>query len=222
MNKASKKRLMVAGLVIVVVAAVLFAVLGSGGVATSLTVAQAASGDYDGKKVQVSGAVVQDSYTSSGASAVFSIADDDGAQLEVVYSGAMPATFGNGVTAICTGVVTGSTMTCNEMVTKCPSKYESAEGSLTVASIVANPAAYVGADVKLAGYVVEGSIAGIDADERFSVTSQGSTLAVSYDGALPDGLEDGSAVIVSGALDEGGALFVATDVALDASVSSQS
>jgi cytochrome c-type biogenesis protein CcmE len=201
---------------------VLFAVLGSGGVATSLTVAQAASGDYDGKKVQVSGAVVQDSYTSSGASAVFSIADDDGAQLEVVYSGAMPATFGNGVTAICTGVVTGSTMTCNEMVTKCPSKYESAEGSLTVASIVANPAAYVGADVKLAGSVVAGSIAGIDADERFSVTSQGSTLAVSYDGALPDGLEDGSAVIVSGTLDEGGALFVATDVALDASVSSQS
>jgi cytochrome c-type biogenesis protein CcmE len=220
MNKAAKKRLVVVGLVVVVVAVVLFAVLGSGGVATSLSVAQAASGDYDGKKVQVSGVVVQDSYESAGTSAVFRIADADeaGVELEVSYSGSMPATFGNGVTAICTGVVQDGSMTSNEMVTKCPSKYESAEGSLTVATLMASPGTYEGVEVKLAGYVVEGSLAGIDATERFSLTSQGSTVAVAYDGALPDGMDDGSAVVVGGKLVDG--VFEATDVALDAGVQS--
>lgn len=223
MNKAAKKRLVIVGLVIAMVAVALFAVLGSGGAATALTVSEAVSGDYDGKKVQVSGAVVQDSYTSEGTSAVFEIVDDDdpSATLEVTYGGAMPATFGNGVTAICTGVVEDGGLTCSELITKCPSKYESAEGSITVATLLSNAGAYTGTEVKLAGYVTAGTIAGIDADVRFTVNSQGSSVDVAYDGALPDGLEDGSAVVVTGVLAEGGELFEATDVALDSSVEAQ-
>ncbi len=224
MNKAAKKRLVIVGLVIAMVAVALFAVLGSGGAATALSVSEAVSGDYDGKKVQVSGAVVQDSYTSEGTSAVFEIVDDDdpSATLEVTYGGAMPATFGNGVTAICTGVVEDGGLTCSELITKCPSKYESAEGSITVATLLSNAGAYTGTEVKLAGYVTAGTIAGIDADVRFTVNSQGSSVDVAYDGALPDGLEDGSAVVVTGVLAEGGELFEATDVALDSSVEAQS
>ncbi len=224
MNKAAKKRLVIVGLVIAMVAVALFAVLGSGGAATALSVSEAVSGDYDGKKVQVSGAVVQDSYTSEGTSAVFEIVDDDdpSATLEVTYGGAMPATFGNGVTAICTGVVEDGGLTCSELITKCPSKYESAEGSITVATLLSNAGAYTGTEVKLAGYVTAGTIAGIDADVRFTVNSQGSSVDVAYDGALPDGLEDGSAVVVTGVLAEGGELFEAADVALDSSVEAQS
>ena len=224
MNKAAKKRLVIVGLVIAMVAVALFAVLGSGGAATALSVSEAVSGDYDGKKVQVSGAVVQDSYTSEGTSAVFEIVDDDdpSATLEVTYGGAMPATFGNGVTAICTGVVEDGGLACSELITKCPSKYESAEGSITVATLLSNAGAYTGTEVKLAGYVTAGTIAGIDADVRFTVNSQGSSVDVAYDGALPDGLEDGSAVVVTGVLAEGGELFEATDVALDSSVEAQS
>lgn len=223
MNKAAKKRLMIVGLIVVAVAAVLFAVVGSGGAATSLTVAQAASGDYEGKKVQVSGAVVNDSYRTEGTAAVFEIADADnaGATLTVAFTGAMPATFGNGVTAICTGIVQDGAMSCNELVTKCPSKYESAEGSVTASTLVANPAAYVGVQVKLAGYVSAGTIAGIDAPVRFEVNSQGSALGVAFDGALPEEMGDGSAVVVTGALAEDGSTFEATEVALDASVAAR-
>ena len=220
MNKAAKKRLMIVGLIIVMVAVVMFAALGSGGMATSLSVAQAASGDYEGKKVQVSGVVVQDSYTSEGSSALFQIVDDTDASavLSVSYDGAMPATFGNGVTAICTGVLEGDTLACSELVTKCPSKYESAEGAVTVSMLAANPGAYVGAEVKLAGYVTEGTIADIDAAVRFTVNSQGSSIDVAYSGALPEGMKDGSAVVVTGALAEGGKVFEAADVALDSAV----
>lgn len=223
MNKAAKKRLVIVGLIIAVVAAVLFAVVGSGGAASSLSVAQAATGEYNGKKVQVAGAVVNDSYATEGSAAVFKIADDSdpNATLDVVYTGTMPATFGNGVTAICTGVLQDGTLTCNTLVTKCPSKYESAEGAVTASTLVANAGAYVGVDVKLAGYVTAGTIAGIDAPVRFVVNSQGSSLDVAYDGALPDGMEDGSAVIVTGSLAEGGKVFNAVDVALDAGVQAQ-
>lgn len=223
MNKAAKKRLVIVGLVIVVVAVVLFAVLGSGSTATALTVSQAVSGDYEGKKVQVSGAVVQDSYTSEGSTAVFQIVDDSDSSvtLTVSYEGAMPATFGNGVTAICTGVIENGAMVCSELITKCPSKYESAEGSVTVSTLLSDAAAYAGTEIKLAGYVTAGTIADIDADVRFTVNSQGSSIDVAYDGALPDGFEDGSAVVVTGTLTEDGTLFEATDVALDSAIESQ-
>ena len=75
----------------------------------------------------------------------------------MTYDGALPATFGNAaVTAICTGTVTGDTLVCTEMLTKCPSKYESAEGALTVETLLANSSAYIGTEVSLAGYVTEG------------------------------------------------------------------
>ncbi len=224
MNQAAKKRLVVVGLVIVAVAIAMFAVLGSGAAAATLTVDQAVSGDYEGKKIKVSGPVVKDSYTTEGATCVFRIASDQEgstSELEVTYGKGMPSSFGTGVTAICTGTMENGVLQCSELATKCPSKYESAEGSVTCAAIVAAPASYVGVEVKLAGYVTAGTIADATSDVRFVVNSQGSSLNVRYTDALPDGMEDGSAVVVSGALDEDGETFVATDVAIDASVASE-
>lgn len=225
MNKAAKKRLVLSGIVVLAVALALLAVIGSGSAAAALTVDQALSGDYDGKKVQVSGTVVQDSYAAEGSTAVFSIAGEDSdassGVLRVRYSGAMPASFGTGVTAICTGTLSEDGLACSELVTKCPSKYESAEGAVTVSTLVANAGAYEGVEVKLAGYVTAGTIADIGSDVRFSVNSQGSSIGVSFDGALPDGMQDGSAVVVTGSLAAGGQVFDAADVALDSAVGPQ-
>lgn len=222
MNSQAKKRLTLVGLIVVVVALVLFAVLGASGTARSLTVAEAAAGEYDGKKVQVSGTVVDDSYVTEGTTAVFEIYDEDdpSATLAVRYDGALPSSFGNGVTAICTGTVEGGTLTCTELVTKCPSKYESAEGAVTVETLVNNASAYADTEVKVAGYVTEGTLADVSADVRFNLNSQGSSIDVVYDGALPDGCEEGTAVVVTGTVSEDGTTFTASDVAVNASVSS--
>lgn len=220
MNNAAKRRLTLVGLIVVVVAVVLFVVLGSGSNAKAMSVQDAASGHYEGKKVQVSGAIVDDSYVTEGLNTTFSISDeeDPGQTLAVSYQGALPATFGNGVIAICTGTLSGGRLDASEMVTKCPSKYESAEGALTVDLLLKNISTYAGADVKLAGYITQDSLADATADVRFNLNSQGSSIDVEYPGALPDGATDGSAVVVSGALSSDGSRFVATDVALDSGV----
>ena len=229
MNSKAKKRLTIVGGIVVIVAVILFVVLGSGGTAKALSVADAASGTYDGKKVQVSGQVVKDSYRTEGTEAVFSVTDGDGSssELEVRYGGALPSSFGNGVTAICTGTVRGGTLaastlvTASTMVTKCPSKYESAEGAVTADALTSNVSAYAGQEVKLAGYVTPGSIADVSADVRFNVNSQGGNVDVAFDGALPDGMGDGIAVVVTGKLSEDGSRFEASDVSVDASVANQ-
>ena len=223
MNSKAKKRLTIVGGIVVIVAIVLFVVLGSGGAAKALTVTDAASGSYDGKKVQVSGQVVKDSYHTEGSEAVFAVTDGDGsdATLDVRYGGALPSSFGNGVTAICTGTVKDGTLTASTMVTKCPSKYESAEGAVTADVLTSNVSAYAGQEVKLAGYVTSGSIADVNADVRFNVNSQGGNVDVAFDGALPDGMGDGIAVVVTGKLSEDGSRFEASDVSVDASVANQ-
>lgn len=112
MNKKAKRRLVVVGGIVVIAMLVIVAVAGSGGAASSLSIGDVLAGGYEGKKVQVSGSVVADSLTSEGSTAVFKIAPEgDGAaagELEVEYDGALPATFGTGVVAICTGTVEGA------------------------------------------------------------------------------------------------------------------
>lgn len=220
MNTSAKRRLTLVGLVIVVVAIVLFVVLGSGSTAKALSVGEAASGSYDGKNVQVSGLVVDNSYTTEGSETTFKVADenDESATLQVTYTGALPATFGNGITAICTGKVKDGTLTASTMVTKCPSKYESAEGALTVGIMLQNKSVYEGVDLKVAGYVTEGTLADATADVRFNLNSQGEGIDVVYDGALPDDVQDGTAVVVSGKLSKDGTQLIATDVAIDSDV----
>lgn len=220
MNNKAKRRLIVVGGIVVIAMLVIVAVAGSGGAASSLSIADVLGGKYEGKKVQVTGTVVTDSVTADGSTAVFKIQPEAGGseELNVRYSGALPATFGAGIVAICTGTVQGQTVECSEMVTKCPSKYESAEGSLTVKGLLDQGESMVGKETSLAGYV-RGSINDINADVRFVVESQGATVNVVYKGALDDNVKDGAAVVVTGALGEDGNFEAGEQPALDSSVS---
>ena len=60
MNKKAKRRLVVMGGIIAIAMLVIVAIAGAGGSASSVTVADVATGSYQGKKVQVSGVVVAD------------------------------------------------------------------------------------------------------------------------------------------------------------------
>ena len=222
MNKKAKRRLVVTGGIVAIAMLVIVAIAGSGGAASSLTVADLLSGDYAGKKVQVTGSVVDDSIETDGTAVRFAITPEEGdgsETVDVVYEGALPATFGSGVVAICTGTVDDShVLKCTEMVTKCPSKYESAEGSLTVRGLIDQADTMMFEDTKVCGYI-QGEVNDASADYRFVIESQGATLKVVYDGGLDEQVADGVAVVVSGHLDYDG-IFVATEQpAIDSSIS---
>ena len=223
MNRSAKRRLVVVGGIIVVAMLVIVAIAGSGGAASSLSIADVASGDYRGKKVQVSGSVVADSLTSEGSTALFEIQPEDASgqeTLTVRYDGALPATFGTGVVAICTGTVeSDNTLTATELVTKCPSKYESAEGSLTVKGLLDQAESMTGETTKVCGYV-RGEVLPVDAAEgyRFTLESQGAAINVIWDGGIDEAVTDGTALVVSGALNADGTFTASDQPAIDEAV----
>ena len=227
MNRSAKRRLVVVGGIIVVAMLVIVAIAGSGGAASSLSIADVVSGDYRGKKVQVSGSVVADSLTSEGSTALFEIQPEEGSAaasgqetLTVRYDGALPATFGTGVVAICTGTVeSDNTLAATELVTKCPSKYESAEGSLTVKGLLDQAESMTGETTKVCGYV-RGEVLPVDAAEgyRFTLESQGATINVIWDGGMDEAVTDGTALVVSGALNADGTFTASDQPAIDEAV----
>ena len=218
MNKKAKKRLVIVTLLIVMIAVVVLAVVGSGGAAKTMNVSDAIGGKYIGDRVQVSGTVAAGSYVSSGSGISFNVFDPEGdtkAMLHVVYEGAVPATFGDGVTAISTGTIQkDGTLLASEMITKCPSKYESAEGALTVSNLYEFGDKMIGVETKLAGYIKAGTLVAAGEEERFVLYSQEDEISVTFDGALPTGIGDGSSVVLTGALSKDGK-FIATAVALE-------
>lgn len=216
-----KRRFVVAGGVIVAVVIVLLAVMGSGGAAQSMSVAEAAQPEAAGKRVQVTGTVVGDSFTLSEGVLDFSIEDPDNpdAVLAVSYDKGVSATFGNGVQAICTGTVDESgVLQCSELVTKCPSKYETATDALGVAALLDYGEDIYGTTVKVSGTVEAGSLADVQADVRFVLLDADDAqvaLPVAFAGALSDEVTDESSLVLTGSLGADG-MFEATDVALEA------
>lgn len=128
MNAKMKRRLIAVSAIVAVVVVLALVVVGGGTAAQTVTVAEAAENPQVGQKVQVSGNVVADSASTSDDALMFRIYDPEGSeatQLAVRYDGAASSTFGNGVTAICTGKIgDDGVLHCSELVTKCPSKYE--------------------------------------------------------------------------------------------------
>ncbi|MBS6940368.1 MAG: cytochrome c maturation protein CcmE [Slackia piriformis] len=222
MNTKTKRRLVVVTGMIVVVLAIVLAVVGSGGAAKTVSVADALSGSYDSDRIQVSGNVVDNSFATEDNVLTFDIYDPEGdasQTLRVRYEGAASSTFGNGVTAICTGKLStsnGVELVASELVTKCPSKYESATDALTVARLTEYGESIVDTTVKLAGTVVEGTLTAAGTGEpRFMVADAGDAsvrVPVEFDGALPESIVDGTSVVITGSLSDAGS-FVATDVA---------
>ena len=220
MNAKMKKRMIAVSGVIVIVLILVLAVVGGNTAATTMSIAEAAENPQAGQKVQVSGNVVQDSFSTSNDVLTFKIYDPEGdpaTQLEVRYDGAASSTFGNDVTAICTGKINDAgVLECSELVTKCPSKYENADSALTVEQLLGYGESVYGNVVKVAGSVGAGSLKAAGQGDRFILVDAetGDSMPVVFEGALSDGIADGSAVVLTGSLGADGK-FAATDVALE-------
>jgi cytochrome c-type biogenesis protein CcmE len=220
MNTRMKKRLGVVTGLVVIVLIVTLAIAAGGTASTSVTVAQALESGRAGQKIQVTGTVVNDSYAIDNDRLTFKIYDPSGdasAQLLVRYDGGVAATFGNGVTAICTGRIDESGMLlASELVTKCPSKYESVTDALGVKQLLDYGDVIIDKPVKVTGKVIAGSIKPVGGDERFVLedATGGSELKIVFDGALSDEITDGSSLVITGSLNAQGS-FDATNVALE-------
>jgi len=77
-----------------------------------------------GKSVRVGGEVVPDSIKKSGTKVTFTITDTKN-EINVVFTGAVPATFADDVQVIAEGKYSKTNLVeADSLVTKCPSKYE--------------------------------------------------------------------------------------------------
>ena len=221
MNSKTKRRMIAVTGVIVIVLILVLAFVGGNSAAKTVSVAEALELEGDAK-IQVTGNVVENSFDIDGDVLTFQIYDPEndpvaGNALPVRYDGGVSATFGNEVTAICTGKKNAQgVLNCSELVTKCPSKYENAEGALSVSDLLGYGSSIVGKTVKVTGLVKAGTLAGVDAKERFVLVDESSKLEIGviFAGALPDGIDSGSKVVLTGALNSSD-LFAATIVALE-------
>ena len=220
MNTKTKRRMgMVTG-IIVIVLIVILAVVGGASSAKAVTVADAVTSNFADQKIQVTGNVVENSFETNDNVLTFSIYDPDGdpsQELRVRYDGGVSATFGNDVTAICTGKIEeDGVLHASELVTKCPSKYENASEALTIARLLEYGEEVVDKPVKVAGEVKAGTLATAGSDERLVLVDPESNdeLSVLYDGAIPEDVGDGTSLVLTGSLNDQGK-FAATDLALE-------
>lgn len=215
-----KQRFIVVGGIVLIAILAMLAFFGAGASPRVMTVAQAAVPDAVGQRVEVTGNVVNNSFDIKGDVLTFAIADPDdpAVDLRVSYDRGVSATFGNGVTAICTGTIgDDGVLKCSELVTKCPSKYETATDALTVERLLGYGEQIVDKTVKVQGTVQPGTLKDATADVRFSLLDAEGAKAdipVKYQGALSDEVKDGVTVVLLGSLGASGA-FTATEVALE-------
>lgn len=225
MNKRAKNRLIGATAIVLLVIVAIFASIGnSGSTAYYKTVEEIATdASLAEERVKVGGAVVSGSWDRKSNPMSFTIkgeedTTDAGPTVKVVYNGAVPSTFGDGVTAIVTGTLSADgVIEADEMITKCPSKYESATGAMPISDLTGKGESMVGTTVKATGYIKAGTIVPPGGTQRFIVTNDatgGAEVPVAYEGALPDGMTDGSKVVLTGAIEADGN-FVATNVSLE-------
>lgn len=223
-----KRRMAAVAGIIVIVVLVAFAVVGGATSAKVVSVSEAASSSMQGQKVQVTGTVVDNSYNvDENGVLTFSLCDESASiadavagkvdVLRVSYDKGVSSTFGNGISAICTGKIgEDGTLVATELVTKCPSKYESASEALSVDDLLGYGSQMVGKTVKLEGKVTQTGVDTVQDAVRFTLgSSQNSnqTIPVQFEGALPEEAGAGSSLVAQGALDEDGK-FHATSVAL--------
>lgn len=216
MNKRARQRLIgVTALLVLAIAAIVFTTTsgGEGAGAYYRTVEEILAGtDNAGEKVKVGGTVVPGSWDLKTRPMEFDIRpedDKDGPTIHVIYNGTVPTTFGDLSTAIITGVYDGEgTIESSTMLVQCPSKYESAEGAISVSEAL-DKAGKINFAV-ITGVVKAGSIGG-EGFELSDAESPSKTLRVKLDTALPENVKDGTSVVVEGSFD--GDVFVAKMVA---------
>lgn len=221
MNTKTKRRMVAVTGVIVIVMIVVLAIVGGGSTAKTVTISDLSSGSYVDQKVQVTGNVAENSFsTDENDVLTFSIYDPEGdvsQEVVVRYEGGVSSTFGNDVTAICTGKVgSDGVLTASELVTKCPSKYESSTDALSVEQLVGYGDSVYDKPVKVTGVVKAGTLGTAGSDERFVLSddSGSSEISVKFDGALSEEVQEGVAVVLTGSVSSDGS-FTATDVAIE-------
>lgn len=225
MNKRARIRLIgVTAAILIAVAAMVYYTGNTQGAYEDDLAVFAKDASFVGKQVKVGGTVVAGSWDKKTNPMRFVIRGENdttssGPTLKVVYTGTVPATFGDGVVAIVTGKLDAAgTVTASDMITKCPSKYESATGATPVADLIGGGTSMEGKPQRVTGYLKPGSLAPAGSTgDRFilaqSADGSGKSVPVTFSGVLPDGIKDGSQVVMGGALEQG--KFVATSVALE-------
>lgn len=223
MNKRARMRLIgVTAIILIAVGAILYGTRGNA--AAYGTVTDISKGNTKvGERVKVGGAVVTGSWNKQSNPMKFTIREENdktgkGPSIDVVYSGTAPNTFGDGVVAIVTGTLKeGNVVEASEMITKCPSKYESAVGAIPVAELGVGKSMIGQAGLQTTGYVKPGSLGPASASQRFVLSAKadgtGKSVGIKFAGALPDTVKDGVKVVITGKL-ESATVFSATEVAL--------
>ena len=220
MAATQKQKFIAVGGIVVIVVVLMLAFFSANTATKVMTVAQAAQPASVGQRVEVTGNVVNNSFDIQGDILTFAIADPDdpATDLQVSYDRGVSATFGNGVTAICTGTIADDgVLVCSELVTKCPSKYESITDALTVGRLLGYGEQITDRTVKVQGVLQQGSLADVTANARFVLEDgEDTSLAfpVKYQGSLSDEVQEGATVVLQGSLGADGA-FTATEVALE-------
>ncbi|MEY8562855.1 cytochrome c maturation protein CcmE [Eggerthellaceae bacterium 3-80] len=219
MNTKTKRRMIAVTGVIVIVLVIVLAVVGGSSSAKTVSIEEATNGNMVDQKIQVSGNVVENSYETVDNVLTFDIYNPDGdasKHLRVRYAGGVSTTFGNDVTAICTGKIgEDGVLNASELVTKCPSKYENSTDALPVFQLLEYGDDIVGKPVKVVGDVQGGTLKAAGEGDRFVLVDPetGSSIPVLFDGALSDEIQEDSSVVVTGSVNSDGK-FEATEVAL--------
>ncbi|MGI6105342.1 MAG: cytochrome c maturation protein CcmE [Raoultibacter sp.] len=220
MNTKTKRRLVVVSGVIIVVVILALAFIGGRSAAKTVSVAEAVEQDYTDQKIQVSGNVVSNSFETKEDILYFSIYDPEGdptKQLNVMFDGGVTATFGNEVTAICTGRVdSDGVLHASELVTKCPSKYENATNALEIGRLLEYGEEVYDKPVKVTGLVKTETLKPAGQGERFVLIDTEGTneIPVEFEEALSEEITDGSSLVITGSLTSD-QRFIATEVALE-------
>ncbi len=221
MNKRARNRLVgVTVIILALVFVILYTTMGKQGAYAKSVDDVLKDQSLVGKRVRVTGVVVAGSWNKSSNPMLFKIQGENsssGNTLSVSYNGSAPNTFGDGVVAIVTGVLAkNGTIDSTDMITKCPSKYQSAKDSMTVSELLADKNVGI-TFTKVSGYVVPNSLVAPGGAERFKLADNangsGATVSVAYSGAVPTGMTT-KKIVVSGKPQTDGT-FQATDVAVD-------
>ena len=219
MNKRAQARLIgVTAIIIIAVGALIFGTGKDDGAYSKSVKEIVADKSLVGERVKVSGTVVPGSWNKRSNPMEFDVREEkaeDGPTLRIVYNGRVPETFGDNVTAIVTGELAESgAVEASAMTVKCPSKYESETGAMSVADLLAAKAGMVDKATRITGVVV-GSPSAPGTPERLRIRDVEGTeeIAVAYEGGLPAAVKDGVTVVIGGSLDANGA-FDATSVSL--------
>jgi cytochrome c-type biogenesis protein CcmE len=218
MNKRARNRLIgVTAIILILAAVLLVTILPSGAAYSSMVKEIATNTKLVGTRVKVTGTVVAGSWDKKTNPMVFKIRDQgatSGPEVQVVYDGSAPNTFGNDTVAILTGTVDKlGSIKANEMLTKCPSKYETKSDAATIADALKAPS---DTPIRVTGFLKPGSLAAANAAQRFVLSTKadgtGASFPVAFTNSMPAGTKDGVEMVVFGKLEAG--VFVATDVAI--------